>query len=303
MTVAPGVDRRTALAGAAFMAAGLFDGASEAEAKDGDRNSGAARIDGIDVHYEIHGGPLDRSAVPLVLLHGGALTIETAFTPELLARFGRRRPVIAIEQQGHGHTADRPSKPMTLDQMVTDTAGVLAHLKVAQADVLGHSLGGMIATGLAIRHPDLARTVTTLGAPFQIDGFREDLARLQRGEVTTPSPALAKLLPTEADFAAWRASFQRSAPDPDAFDAILERLNVMLAIWPGWSQDQLRSIRAPMLVAVGDNDFVTVAHAVDISNLIPKARLAVLPGTTHFGIVKRDAWLEPMMDALAQPEL
>jgi pimeloyl-ACP methyl ester carboxylesterase len=48
---------------------------------------------------------------------------------------------------------------------------------------------------------------------------------------------------------------------------------------------------------------VRIDHAAEMARLIPNARLAILPGTTHFGIVRRDAWLEPMMDALTRPSL
>ena len=114
-------NRRRVLGSSALLAAGLL--ASEmAWAKQDDRRSGTAKVDGVDIYYEIHGSTLD-GATPIVLLHGGALTIEIAFTPELIARFARHQPVIAIEQQGHGHTADRPATPMTLDQMLRDTAG------------------------------------------------------------------------------------------------------------------------------------------------------------------------------------
>ena len=294
--------RRQVLGGAGLLTAALLTGNGALGRQDGER-SGTVKVDGVDVYYEVHGGALDGATVPLVLLHGGALTIETGFSRELIMRFARRRPVIAIEQQGHGHTADRPAMPFTIDQMVKDTAAVLTHLKVGKADLFGHSLGGMIATGLSIRYPGLVRSVTTLGTPYQLEGFRPDLVRLQRGTDTTPSPELAKILPTEADFAAWRASFQRVAPDPAAFDAVLERLNTMLATWRGWSDGELRSIQAATLVAIGDNDFVRVDHAADVTRLIPNARLAVLPGTTHLGIVKREAWLEPMIEGLAQPGL
>jgi pimeloyl-ACP methyl ester carboxylesterase len=289
--------RRQVFGGAGLLAAGLLV-SDRAWAGQGDYLSGTARIDGIDVYYEVHGGALDGAAVPIVLLHGGALTIETAFTPELIARFALRRPVIAIELQAHGHTADRPGMPITIAQMVSDTAGVLAHLNVRKADLFGHSLGGIVATGIAIRHPDVVRNVTTLGTPYHLEGFRTDLVRLQRGLSVTPSPELAKLLPTEADIATWRASFQRSAPDPTAFDSILERLNAMLAAWTGWTDVELRAIGAPTLVAIGDNDYVRIDHAAEVVRLIPNARLAVLPGTTHFGIIKRDAWLEPMIEAI-----
>lgn len=60
---------------------------------------------------------------------------------------------------------------------------------------------------------------------------------------------------------------------------------------------------SPALIAVGDNDYVRLDHAAEVARLIPNARLAVLPGTTHFGVVKRDAWLEPMIDALTQSAL
>jgi pimeloyl-ACP methyl ester carboxylesterase len=103
---------------------------------------------------------------------------------------------------------------MTIDQMVKDTAGVLSHLGVRQADLFGHSLGGIIAIGVVIRHPNLVRSVTTLGTPFQLDGFLPELARIQRDPTLTPWPELVPLLPTEADFNAWRESFKRVAPIP-----------------------------------------------------------------------------------------
>jgi pimeloyl-ACP methyl ester carboxylesterase len=294
------LSRRQALASAGVVVVGMLS-VGNAGAADGEVGSGTVRLDGIDVYYEVR-GTLDGATVPLVLLHGGALTIETAFRPELFERFSRRGPVIAIEQQGHGHTADRPGEPITIDQMVRDTAGVLTHLGVRQADLLGHSLGGIIATGVSIRHPDLVRNVVALGTPYRLDGFRPDLVQLQRDASVTPSPELAKLLPTEADFAAWRASFERVAPDPKAFDAILARLNTMLTAWPGWAEEELRAIRAPTLIAIGDNDYVRVDHAAEVARLIPNARLAVLPGTTHLRIVERDAWIEPMMDSLTEPQ-
>jgi pimeloyl-ACP methyl ester carboxylesterase len=292
--------RRRLLGGGALLAAGVALSGRGLAAENAPRN-GTARINGLNVYYEIHGGPPSSTVVPMVLLGGGALTIENAFTPECIARFARRRPVIAIEQQGHGHTADRPGKPMTIDLMVEDTAGVLAHLGVRQADLLGHSLGGMVAAGVAIHHPAIVKSLTTLGTPYQLDGFLPEIARMQRDPTLAPSPEMIPLMPTETDFAAWRESFERTAPDPTAFDGILARLNAMLGAWPGWTEVQLRGIQAPTLIAIGDNDYVRLDHAAEVARLIPKARLAVLPGTTHFGTVKRDAWLEPMIDALTLP--
>jgi pimeloyl-ACP methyl ester carboxylesterase len=302
---ANGCSRRQVLGAGALLASGLAAGLAghhRGWAMGTDSQTGYATIDDLQVYYEVHGGGADGDRVPIVLLHGGALTIEIAFAPDLISRFAAGRPVIAIEQQGHGHTGERPG-PMTIDRMVEDTAGVLAHLGVRQADLFGHSLGGMIATGVAIRHPALVRSATIVSAPYVLDGFLPDLVRIQREPTQAPSPSLIPLLPTEADFAAWRASFERSAPDPTAFDQILAKLNTMLAEWPGWSEAELHGIPAPVLVVIGDNDYVRIDHAAEMARLIPDARLAVLPGTTHLGITGRGAWLEPMIAARLEPAL
>jgi pimeloyl-ACP methyl ester carboxylesterase len=257
---------------------------------------GYANLSGLRVYYEVHGGPLSADKVPMVLLHGGAMTIETAFPPDLIPRFTGTRPVIAIEQQAHGHTGDRKG-PITLNRMIDDTSGVLKQLGVKQADFLGHSLGGLIATGMAIRHPEQVHSVTALSAFYVLDGMLPELARMQRNPSIQPSPALIPLLPTEADFASWKASYERSNPDPKSFDRSLARLNAMLGAWPGWSEAELRSIKTPFLVAIGDNDFVRIEHAASMKRLIAGAQLAVLPGTTHLNSIQRGAWLAPMIEA------
>jgi pimeloyl-ACP methyl ester carboxylesterase len=291
-------DRRHVLGAGAVMAAAL-GAATRGVAKDATDLSvshGYATVSGLRVYYEVHGGALLADKVPMVLLHGGATTIETAFPPDLIPRFTATRPVIAIEQQCHGHTGDRKG-PATINRMVEDTSGVLARLGVKQADFLGHSLGGLIATGMAIRHPDQVRSVTALSSFYVLDGMLPELARMQRNPANQPSAALIPLLPTEADFAAWRASYERSNPDPKSFDRSLAKLNAMLAQWPGWSEAELRSIRASFLVAIGDNDFVRIEHAAAMKRLIAGAQLAVLPGTTHMNSIKRGAWLATMIEA------
>jgi pimeloyl-ACP methyl ester carboxylesterase len=258
--------------------------------------SGYAPVDQLEVYYEIHGRPLDAGMSPLLLIPGGMMAIETAFSAALLARLSAERPVIAIEQQGHGHTADRPGEA-TMERMADDAVGVLDHLGIAQAHIAGHSLGGMTCLATAIRHPRRVRSLIPISAGYELEGFLPELVKLQRGLVQEPSPALIPLLPTEADFEAWRAHYQRSAPDPAAFDEVLVKLNTLLATWPGWSPDELRAIEAPALVLVGDNDFIRVEHAAEMAQLIPSAQLAVLPGTTHMDIIGRTEWLGSMIDA------
>lgn len=263
---------------------------------EGETSSGYVTTDGLDVYYEIHGGLPDSARPPFVLLPGGAMTIETAFADDLLPMLRSLRPVIAMEMQGHGHTGDRQG-PITLEQMARDASAVLAHLEVGSAHFVGHSLGALVSFGVAISHPNQVASITAIGATYTFDDMLPELVKLQRDPSHEPSAELIPLLPTADEFAAWTDSFRRSAPEPDAFEEILGRLNVMLAQWPGWPRADIAALTAPVLLVIGDNDFVRIDRAAEAARLIPDAQLAVLPGTTHMSIVRRGAWLVPLIEA------
>ena len=259
--------------------------------------NGYAPVDGLDVYYEVHGGAPNAGTSPIVLLPGGLMAIETEWEADILPRFARTRPVIAIELQGHGHTADRDTMP-EFGQMAADVAGVLEHLGVKQAHLFGHSLGGIVAAQLAMQRPDLVETLTVLGIFASLDGMLEELAFFHRNPTHQPSAELVQLFPTEEDFASWSDHFARSNPKPETWPEVVRKVNEMLANWPGWTDEQLRSIQASTLVVIGDNDFTRIEHAAEMYRLIPNAKLAVLPNTTHMGIQHRGAWLEPMLKEL-----
>ncbi|HEY8060922.1 MAG TPA: alpha/beta fold hydrolase, partial [Acidimicrobiales bacterium] len=114
-----------------------------------DPRAGYAPVNGLSMYYEIHGeGP------PLLLLHGAYMTID--LMGPLLPGLARSRQVIAVELQGHGHTADI-DRPITYEQMADDAAALLGHLGIERADVMGFSMGGAAALQLAIRHPGVVR--------------------------------------------------------------------------------------------------------------------------------------------------
>jgi pimeloyl-ACP methyl ester carboxylesterase len=69
-----------------------------------------------------------------------------------------------------------------------------------------------------------------------------------------------------------------------------------MAGFKGWGREQIRSIRAPALVIIGDQDIVRPEHAVDMVRLLPNARLAVLPGTDHMTIITRADWRVSMVE-------
>jgi pimeloyl-ACP methyl ester carboxylesterase len=243
--------------------------------------TGYADVNGVHMYYELHG-----QGSPLVLLHGGMLTIELGFA-ELLPDLARRHRVIAVEMQGHGRTADI-DREITPAALAEDIVGLLDHLGIDRAHVLGHSMGGEVAVELAVRHPDRVRSIVPISVSVRPDGMHEDHADPARQATSTR-------MPTAQDFADWRAAYQRLSPHPEHFDDFLAILSRAHAVPEGWSDEELARITAPTLVVLGDHDFVTIDHAAVMQRLIPGAKLAVLPDTTHMTITRRADLLLPML--------
>src|SRR5262245_21580832 len=109
-----------------------------------------APVNGLQLYYEIRG-----SGRPLVLLHGGLMTIDLNFGP-LLEPLAASRQVIAVELQGHGHTADT-DRAMTIEALAGDVIALLDYLGIAEADLFGSSRGGLIAYAVALGAPTPGR--------------------------------------------------------------------------------------------------------------------------------------------------
>ena len=239
-----------------------------------------AAVNGLRMYYEIHG-----SGRPLVLLHGGGSTIETSFADALPA-FARTRQVIAFEQQGHGHTGD-VDRPFSFEQSADDTAALLRHLGIEQADLFGYSNGGSVAMQVAIRHPRLVRRLVVAAAMYKRDG-------LPPGFWDSMRHATLESMPAEL-----REAYLKTAPDPKKLQSFHDKCVQRMLDFKDWPPEVMRSIDAPTLVLVGDRDVVLPEHAVEMFHLLPHGQLAVLPGTDHMQLVKRwpVATIEGFLDA------
>jgi pimeloyl-ACP methyl ester carboxylesterase len=228
-----------------------------------------APVNGLDLYYEIRG-----RGKPLVLLHGGVHTIDLTFGP-LLEPLAAGRQVIAVEFQGHGHTADT-GRPMTIEALAGDVVALLDQLGIAEADLFGFSLGGLVACAVAVGAPDrVGRLIVASADPHRPPG-RES------------APIDDDRLPTRDDYLAMRDAYRAVAPDPGHFDEGAARTSAMVHEFPGWT-DELRSLRAPTLLIFGDRDFSPLADVAELFGLLPDAQLAVLPATTHVGVTQRPA--------------
>ncbi len=254
-----------------------------------------ATVDGHDIYYETH-GDLASNETPVLLLHGGMNSIDLSFS-DLIPKLASKRPVIAIEQQGHGHTADR-NGPVTLDSMRRDTLGVLDHLRIGEVHVVGFSMGGMLGLDLAINAPDRVASLSAISAASNLQGMIPEITQMNRDPAFKPSPEVAQLLPTEADFKEMRTAFAENPSGPEHFQVMMEKLEKWVTSDWDLGDDKLSSIKVPVLLAIGDRDFILPGHALAMADTIPDARLAMLPETTHMNIMKRTELLLPMIESL-----
>jgi pimeloyl-ACP methyl ester carboxylesterase len=264
----------------------------------GSTTAGYAPVHDLSMYYEVHG-----SGAPLILLHGAYMTVD--LMEPLLSGLAATRRVIAIEQQGHGRTAD-VDRPISYEQMADDTAGLLRHLEIERADVVGYSMGGGVALQLAIRHPDVVRKLVVASASFTSDGMHA----IALDMFPSITPEMFAGSPVEA-------AYRRTAPNPDAFPTLVEKLKTLDTTSYAWPEDDIRAIAAPMLIVLGDSDGIRLEHAIELFKLrgggvmgdlagMPESQLAVLPGTSHFvppgvGLLDRTDWLlamiPPFLDA------
>jgi pimeloyl-ACP methyl ester carboxylesterase len=240
-----------------------------------------ASVNGLKMYYEVEG-----QGRPLVLLHIGACTIEVCFG-KLRPEFTKSWRTIAPELQGHGRTADI-DRPLSMDQLTEDVATLLRRLKVQNADFFGASIGGGIALRLALKHPELVHKAVIFGVLYNNDG-------LVPGMLEHLKTLKAEDIPPR-----FREGYAKVAPEPAKFPALVAKINTMVLAEKGLSPDDLKSIKAPILVMIGDSDFVRPEHAVEMYRLLPHAQLAVLPQSGHFAPIDRAPWVASMTRAFLE---
>ncbi len=254
--------------------------------------SGYAPINGLEMYYEIHGSD-QGSGPPLVLLHGNLSTIVTSFG-KVIPTLAETRQVIAIEQQGHGHTADI-DRPFSVGQWAEDTTALLRHLGIEQADFFGYSSGGGVALDIALRSPGLVRKLVFAGGTsYSRDGFYPEM--LAGSE---------KMKPDDLDGSPFQQAYASVAPHPENWRRLVMKVAEMDRATGGWSSDVIASLKPPALLIIGDSDIVRLEHVVAMFRLLggvvpgdivglPRSQLAILPGTTHVMIPDRAERLASM---------
>jgi pimeloyl-ACP methyl ester carboxylesterase len=220
---------------------------------------GFASVNGLKMYYEIHG-----TGTPLVLIHGGGSTLQSTFG-RVLHDFAQNHKVIAVEMQAHGHTADI-DRPLSFHQDAEDIAELLKQLSINKADIFGFSNGANTTLQLAIRHPEMTNKIIVASSFYKRSGAHDwfwDMMSKPTFEAM-PQP--------------YKDAFLKINPDKNALHRMYERDVARMQSFPDISDEQMKSIRAPAFIIIGDRDVTTTEHAGEMRRLISNSRLAIIPG-------------------------
>jgi len=254
----------------------------------------SAAVEGGEVRYQVV-GDLTSGKTPLLVLHGAFMSIDTM---KPLTDLITDRPLIVVDQRGHGRTGDLPG-PITYEALADDAAAVLADAGVAKADVVGYSMGAGAALQLALRHPERVDHLVIASVSFNEAGNLPGFTAM----MDSITPEIFAGTPMEAEF-------KRLAPDPGAFASVVGKIKVMDQ-GQDWPAEDIRALTSPTFIIVGDHDIVRPEHAVELYRLrgggdtarasqpflteAPPARLAILPGASHIDVFGDPALLTAMI--------
>ena len=279
-----------------------------------------ARAGGIELAYETFG---DRGDPPLLLIMGLAtqmlawhddLCADLAGRGFFVVRFDNRDVGLSThlhdapmpDVMGALSTGDTSSASYRLEDMAADAIGLLDHLGVAQAHVVGVSMGGMIAQTIAIEHPDRVLTLTSImstpgpriGAPTQAAS-----AVLFAPPATSRDEAVARVLETYRVIGSpgypldeqWLSEAAGTSYDR-GYDPLGVARQLMAIYASGDRTSGLRTLRVPTLVIHGEDDpLVQVAGGRATAEAVPDAQLVTIPGMGHN--LPRELWPR-ILDAL-----
>ena len=228
-----------------------------------------SKVNGLKMYYEIYG-----QGKPLVLIHGGGSTIETAFG-NIIPFLSKYRQIIAVELQAHGHTNDRGTD-LTFEQDADDVAKLLENIQITKADFLGFSNGGHTTIEIVLRHKGLVNKIILASAFYKRSAANPQFWEGFSGATIDMMPQVLKDGYLKAN--------KSEAGLLNMFGKDIQRLKV----FKGWTDEQMKSITTPTLVINGNNDVGSVEHAVEMYRIIPNCELAIFPGGhgTYLGAIE-----------------
>jgi pimeloyl-ACP methyl ester carboxylesterase len=237
-------------------------------------------VNGIRLHYEVYG-----DGEPLVLISPFSSPAGAWFFQ--VRAFRKHYRVVTFDNRGVGRSS-KPAGPYTTKMMAEDTLALMDNLGIVQANILGYSMGSMIAREIAINHPERVLKLVMGGMPLVRDsadagmirlhaiGLKENLSESDAREVVKIVTGMSfKRLPFRLFFGLVMKIFSRSINPRGVFGQFMAAEEYDM-------DDKLGQIKAQTLVIVGTDDSIAPeSYARKVAGSLPNARLVIVDGGSH----------------------
>lgn len=242
-----------------------------------------ARLNGAVMHYE-DAGARDGKAI----VFSNSLGTDFRIWDAVVSHLSADHRVIRYDTRGHGLSEATPG-PYSMKTLAEDLAALLDHLDAKSAVVVGLSVGGMIAQGLASLRPDLVSTLVLMDTAHKIgtvEGWNSRIDTVRQKDMTAISDGV---------LSGWFTQAYRSAmPDFQGYRAMLLRndvegyAGVCAALRDADLTESTRALKVPTLCVAGEHDATTSPAIMrGTADLIDGARLEVVGGAGHIPCVER----------------
>ena len=215
--------------------------------------------------HQVYNYEWDHDGEAVVLLHGG-LSKTSSWDYLMVPPLEDEFHVFAYDRTGHGFTGDQPGS-LHFEFQCQEAIAYLEDVVKEPAHLIGYSDGGIIALMVAIKRPELVKSIVAFGANYH---YSAPLSDFDEANVSEEDQAEYNLI------------------SPDAPHTLLEKTIRMNEIWktePNISLSEIASIQCPVLVMAGDDDVIAHDHTISLYEALPLGQLAIIPGTSH-GLVK-----------------
>jgi len=254
-------------------------------------------VDGVPFSYRQVGA---EGGVPLVLLHHLTAVLDD-WDPAVIDGLAAERHVIAFDNRGVGGSGG--TTPDNVEAMAADAVAFLEALGLGTVDLLGFSLGGMVAQVVAQQRPDLVRRLILAGTAPAGGKGGAGAAELLQSAVQQASAEgrhpkhILFFSPTPTSQAAANVFLgrldertQQDRDTPVSNETIGAQLTALAKWEQGTSPAGLATVAQPVLVVNGDEDIMLpTINSFELAQLLPNAQLSIYPDSGHGGIFQHHA--------------
>jgi proline iminopeptidase len=261
-------------------------------------------VNGVDLAWSKRGS--GHEDTPAVVLCHGFTGSSHDFALEVAA-LASDRSVVTIDQRGHGHSTKTGALDgYTIDQLVDDLTRFIDAVGGGTVDLLGHSMGGRVAMGVALSRPDLVSSLVLMDtSAWSFMPPDRRLRSLVRQWIKDFDPA--KGMPTTLSLggpedalieattpAEWQREKDAIFAGMDAYAVKAFGMALMADVADGERslRPKLPSITCPTTVMAGEHDHPLVDQAPELAAEVADGRLAVIEGAYHSPqLTHRERWL------------